>query len=272
MEDEVGLELLVALDEVADELERLLADLARRADLYDLGRDVGGNQLAGRALRDDLPVVHDDEAVAELLRLVHGVGRESERHALGAELPELLPDAVARLRVERRRGLVEYEEARLVDQPARDEDAPSLPAREDVDPLRGAVRELEEGEELVDPGARLLRVEVVVARVDGEVLAGRELDLEVVLLRDDSEPALHLTWRAHDVESEDREIASSGRARAVDHLHGRRLPGSVGSEEAEALSGADLEVDSRDGDEGAEPLLEAARADDGVGHGSSIMA
>ena len=54
------------------------------AQLEHLAGGVLVDERARRALGDDPPVVHDDEPVAELLGLVHVVGREDERHARSA--------------------------------------------------------------------------------------------------------------------------------------------------------------------------------------------
>ena len=60
------------------------------------------DQLARRALGDDLRLVHDDEPVAQLLGLVHVVRRQDQRHAALLEPVQPLPEQVAGLRVEAR--------------------------------------------------------------------------------------------------------------------------------------------------------------------------
>ena len=99
--------------------------------LEDLARRVLRDQLARRAVRDDLAAVHHDEPVAELLGLVHVVRRDHERHALGLQPVEPLPDEVARLRVEARRRLVEDQHVGLGDQRPRDRE-PALHAPREV--------------------------------------------------------------------------------------------------------------------------------------------
>ena len=47
--------------------------------------------VARRSLGHDLAVVHDHEAVAQLLRLVHVMGCQNERHALLLEAIERDP-------------------------------------------------------------------------------------------------------------------------------------------------------------------------------------
>ena len=78
-------------------------------------------------------LVHDHEPVAQLLGLVHVVGRQDERHAALLEPVEPVPDQVARLRVEPGRGLVEQQQLGLVDERAGDREAPLHAARERLD-------------------------------------------------------------------------------------------------------------------------------------------
>ena len=78
-----------------------------KPELDDLPLDEPLDQLARGALRDDLRLVHDHEPIAELLRLVHVVRREDERHALLLEAVEAVPERVPRLRVEAGGRLVE---------------------------------------------------------------------------------------------------------------------------------------------------------------------
>ena len=102
-----------------------------------------------------LPVVHDDEPVAQLLGLVHVVRREDERHALPLQAVEPLPDDVPRLRVEAGRRLVEQQHLRLVDERARDREAALHAARQRLDLVVRALGELDELEQLVGARAEL---------------------------------------------------------------------------------------------------------------------
>ena len=74
------------------------------------------DELERRALLGDLAAVHDDEPVAELLGLVHVVGREHERHAALLQPEEAIPDDVPRLRIEPGRRLVEQQHLGVVDE------------------------------------------------------------------------------------------------------------------------------------------------------------
>src|SRR6188768_3964128 len=80
--------------------------LLLQPELQDLPRGVLLDEPTGRALGHDLGVIHDDEAIAQLLRLVHVVGGQDERHALLLEPIKTVPEQVASLRVEAGRRLV----------------------------------------------------------------------------------------------------------------------------------------------------------------------
>ena len=111
---------------------------------------------------------------------------------------------MARLRVEAGGRLVEQQDARVVDEPARDREAALHAAGELVDLALGLVFERGEGEQLVG----LLRADrarqAEVAAVDVEVLAGVELAVEVVLLRHDAQARADLGTVLVGVEAEDR--------------------------------------------------------------------
>ena len=87
-------------------------DAGGEAQLGHLAGRVALDQLARRALGDDLRLVHDHEPVAQLLGLVHVVGRQDERHAALLEPVEPVPQQVAGLRVEAGRRLVEQQQRR----------------------------------------------------------------------------------------------------------------------------------------------------------------
>ena len=82
---------------------------AKRSSV-DLAGRVLLDQRARAALGDDLRLVHDDEAVAQLLGLVHVVGGQDQRHAALLEPVQPVPEQVPGLRVEAGRRLVEEEQ------------------------------------------------------------------------------------------------------------------------------------------------------------------
>ena len=68
--------------------------------------------------RNDLPVVHDGDAVAEVLGLFQIVRRVEDRRAPRAQLPHRVEDVRPRLRIDRDGGLVEQHESRTAHQRA----------------------------------------------------------------------------------------------------------------------------------------------------------
>ena len=167
----------------------VLVGRAREPELHHLAGGVRRDELARRALGHDAPAVHDHEPVAELLGLVHVVGREHERDAVLLQPVEPLPEHVARLRVEPGRRLVEQQHLGLVDERTRDREAALHAARERIDPRVAPVAQLHELEQLRGPPADLRARQVEVAAVDHEVVPHGELGVEVVLLRHDTEAA-----------------------------------------------------------------------------------
>ena len=217
----------------------------------------------GEPFGDDLALVHDDEPVAELLRLVHVVRRQEERHALALEPVQAVPDHVAGLRIEAGRRLVEEHDLGLVDERARDRQPALHAARERLDPVVRALGELDELEQLVGPRASSsFAREPEVAAVDDDVLADRQLQVERVLLGHDAEPAADLHAVVAGSSPNTRERPVRHRRDAPDHAHRRRLPRAVRPEEPEGLPALEVEVDRVDGGEIAEALDEPACLDE----------
>ena len=130
------------------------------------------------------------------------------------------------------------------------------------------VGQLHELEQLDGPLANVARRDPEVPSVDEEVLEHRQLEIEVVLLRNDPEPLADPRAVGRGIEVEDRELSAAARRDGADHAHRRRLAGTVRAKKAERLARLDAEVDSVDGDELAEALLEVAGDDwRGCAHG-----
>ena len=126
-----------------------LRHVRQEAQLRDFLRGVLLDQAPRAAFGDDLRLVHDDEAIAQLLRLVHVVGRQDERHAALLEPVQAVPQQVPRLRVQAGRRLVEEQDRRLVDERAGDRESALHAARQRLDLVAGAFGELGELEQLV---------------------------------------------------------------------------------------------------------------------------
>jgi hypothetical protein len=206
-------------------------------------------------------VVHDHEAVAQLLGLVHVVRGEDEGDAALLEAEETIPDDVPRLRVEAGRGLVEDEDLGLVDEAAGDREAPLHAARQRVDHVVGALGELHEVEQLIGPLGDELAPEPEVAPVHQQVLADGELGVERVFLRDHAETGPDRGAVAHGVTAENGKLTLRRRRDAAEHAHRGGLSGAVRAKEAKSLTGEQIEIDSVYRGEAAEPLRESSGAD-----------
>ena len=110
-QDPVRQELGALGDGIEATVERL-GDVGQEAKLRDFLRRVPLDELARAALGHDLRLVHDDEPVAQLLGLVHVVGRQDEGHAALLEPVQPVPEQVPGLRVEPGRRLVEEQDRR----------------------------------------------------------------------------------------------------------------------------------------------------------------
>jgi len=218
-------------DEVGHERRsRLAIDLERRADLLD------------RAL------VHHHDAVGHRERLFLVVGDHDRGDAQAAlELPDLVAQVHAHLRVERGEGLVEQQEPRRGRQRARQRD-PLLLAAGELGGVLVAVRgQTHQLEQLVDALDDLAARRARVLETVGDVPGGGQVREERVGLKDDADVAAVLLDAARGLDVEPGDRPEQG---------GLAAPGRA--EEANELALDDLERDVVEGGEGAELLAEAA--------------
>ena len=199
-------------------------DHARARDLGDRARQALGERLgsppvaltvtivsaptdcfsaAGRVEREDLAVVHDRHPIAELVGLLHVVGRQQDRLPLAVQLAEDLPQRQAALRVQARGRLVEEQHRRAVEDRARHHQPLGHPARERVDRRLGPFRELELLEQLIGDAPRLRRADAEQAAVEVQVLPHGQLPVERVLLGDDPDQLLGERGMGDDVDRAD---------------------------------------------------------------------
>ncbi len=127
-----------------------------------------------RVESEDLAVVHDRDAVAELVRLLHVVGRQHDRLALAVQLAEDLPQREAALRVEPGRGLVHEEHRGAVEDRPCDHEPLRHPARQGMDARLGPFGQHELLEQLVGDLACLTLGDAEQKAVEIEVLPDGE--------------------------------------------------------------------------------------------------
>ncbi len=150
----------------------------------------------GRVEREDPAVVHDRDAIAELVGLLHVVGGEQDRLTLAVELAEDLPQREATLRIEAGGGLVEEQHGGTVEDRARHHQPLRHTAGERVDRGLGPFGEVQLLEQLVGDATRLGGGDAEQATVEVEVLADVQLAVERVRVGRRSRSA---AWRAPDV-------------------------------------------------------------------------
>ena len=210
-------------------------------DAHAIGADLRLERL-GRVERDDLALVHDRDAIAEL-GLVHVVRGHEDRDLLALlQLGDVAPDRAARLRVEADRRLVEEEHARRVQEAARDLQAPAHAAGEGHHRRVAALPQPDHLEHLAHAVGDERGVDAVELGVQAQVLLGGQVAVERRVLEDEADVAADVVALAHDVVAGDAR-AARGRARErAEHVDRRRLAGAVGAEEPEDLAGGDLEA------------------------------
>ena len=240
--------------------------VAAESHFEHFARRVAADEFGRCALGHDLALVDDHEPIAELLGLVHVVGRQQQRGALLLEAEQPVPEDVSRLGVEAGRRLVEQQHARVVDERPRDGEPPLHAARERVDLRLALVFELGEGEQFVGAFCDELARQTEVPPVHQQVLADPQLGVEVVGLRHDAELRPDLWAEPVGVEPEDRQVSGGARRDRADHAHGRRLARAVRAEQPERLARCDLERDAVDGGELAVSLHEVSGDDDWLRH------
>src|SRR5439155_13866007 len=99
------------------------------------GRVGTPGKVADRAVNQELSMVQECDVVADLLDFAEEVGAHEDRAALAFQRLDYIADFGHASRVQARRGLVEDEELRLVEERLRDGDALLHPLRELLDPV-----------------------------------------------------------------------------------------------------------------------------------------
>jgi len=198
-------------------------------------------------------VVDDRDAVAEALRFVHVVRGEQNRAPRRLELLDELPDLPPRLRVESRRRLVEEEQLRIADDGARERQTLLLSAGQLPDARGPFLVKLDETDNLGHAAAARVEAAKESHRLfDGELLG------ELSLLQLNAEQLTQCALVVRPTTTEDDDVSFIGAVQPLANLDRRRLPGTVGSQQAEAFSGGDLEIETVDGDDVAIALPKPA--------------
>ncbi len=194
---------------------------------------------------DDPALVHDDDAV----RMPHGrepVGDDDHRAALADVRHVALHDGLAFI-VQRARGLVEDEDARVGEERAGDRDALALAARQARTLLAddGVVALRQLADEVVRP-RQARRVHHGLdgrGRVrDGDVLAHAAVEQQVLLQYHADLPSQLRRIDQADVDTVHEDAALLGYVQALHELGERALAGARAPHDADHLAGADVQA------------------------------
>ena len=196
----------------------------------------GALEFIARALSQRAPMVHDHDAVADLLDLFHIVARIYHGRALVAQALDAGENGVAALRVHGHRGLVEEDKLRFVGDTADDVEAAQQAARE----LAGAkAAELLEPHELdclvherTAPCAvvHVERAEVIDVLADGELVDDGDL------LRHDADAALEVVARGAHGFAEQLNGAAVIREKGEHAVDAGGLARAIGTQQAKDLA------------------------------------
>src|SRR5256714_1638808 len=231
---------------------RLVAEQLGRARCRTVdahGHHVAGHlalEVVGRALGDDLAVIHDGDPVAQRVGLFEVVRGDEDRHALAAQPPYLVPPVRAALRVEAGGRLVEEDDLRLVDDAERHVDPAALAARVGLALAVGELGELEASDrargEFPGPGLG----DPVEPGLQDQLLACGHGVPRAQSLGHVADPAADLTGGAAEVGTRDGGLPAVRHDQRGEHPQGGGLAGAVGAEEAEDLAFPHPEVDATD--------------------------
>jgi hypothetical protein len=205
------------------------------------------------AHRQRAAAMHEGNAVAAR-RFVHEMrGDENRDTFVTREVADLMPEGIARLRIDAGSWLVEDEDPRLVQAGGRQLQALALPEGEIARQAIGDRREIEALQGIGDARRQFRARHLIEPRMEIKIGADRQFLIEREALRHvaDIEPRLPVL-RRHRLPQQARR-AAAGRQQAGQHLHRRRLAAAVRAEEAEDLARLDAETDPVHGDEIAEP-------------------
>ncbi len=195
-------------------------------------------EFAHRPVQHHVPAVDHQRAVAQLLDLVHLVGREQHRAARGAALGEDLLEELRVERVEAGEGLVQDQEAGFADERRAELHLLLHALRQRLHLLRGPRCELHPLEQGEPGGACRMRGEALEFPVVDQHVDRRDAPVQAALLGQvgDLPPRI-----AADAAAVEDDLARVGLEDVGDHADERRLAGAVGSQQGEDLARPDLE-------------------------------
>ena len=189
-----------------------------------------------RVDRQYLAIVDDADAVAAL-HLLDVVGGDDQRQlALAAQAVQILPQPVARLRVEAHRRLVEKQDARVMHQRARNFEPALHAGGKRADQPLAPLRELDQRQHVGDARPPRCGRDAVDEAVEVEVLIQGETVVEARLLKDDAEVAPPIERIFDHVDAADARGAAVGLENGAQDVQQRGLAGAIGAKQREQFA------------------------------------
>src|SRR6266849_2644198 len=189
----------------------------------------------------DLAVVHDRDAVAHRLRLLHRMRGQEDAPAAPADALDSVPKLTPRLRVEAGRRLVNQDERRVVDCRDEQRQALLLPARQLAEAPGRFVAQMDFGQAVED--RRLCERDSVQAGVELDDLADLELGLKARGLELNADERFGQPGVGSSVHLADQDRAGGRLEQSLDRAQGACLAGSVRTQKPEDLAFVDIERD-----------------------------
>src|SRR5436309_5969272 len=225
-------------------------------------------QVRGRALLDQMSLIDDADAVRERVSLLEVLGGEEDRDPFRVEPADLVPHAHAACRVEAGGRLVQEQDLRVVDERGREIEASPHPARVGLDAVPERGPDVDELRELAEPLLRLRLGEAVEAALESEELDAGLGGVERCFLERDADAEPHVDGLEGYVEPRDFGPSRGRKEEGAQHVHERRLAGSVRTQEAVDLACLHVEIHAVDGAGVLEEPPEILRSDRRIRHGA----
>ena len=191
-----------------------------------------GNELLRRAQGDEAAVIHDGDAVAEALGLVHVMGGEDDGAAGALQVIHEVPEMPASLRIEAGGGLVEEQQLGIADQRAGHGQALLLAAGKRAHAGIAFFFELGSGDDFVHRDAAMEK-----AAEKAEGFENRELFRELRFLELNADALAQIGGMVTPVSAEKNDLAGIGSSQAFADFDGGGFACAVGAEQAEAFAG-----------------------------------
>ena len=169
------------------------------------------------------------------------MGGHQHRNALCRQRMDLVPEVAPRLGVHAGRGLIEQQQARLMDQAGGQRQALLPAARERAGQLALALRETQALQRKIHGSAALGQLKQ--ARHKVQVLADGEVVIEAELLRHVAHLALDGGGVFEDVQPQATAAAAVRREQAAEHAYGGGLAAAIGPQKAADATGPHLQID-----------------------------